>query len=411
MTPRSLSSLSFKLLLCALVCALVVPATAGYNAWTSVNVSPGVVWKNKVYPSLFGGKQTVNVLEVDLTNSAVKVQPLKASSGCSTTSGIAQGFGAVAAINGGFFGSCSSVSMIKINGTVLDTNPGWKPARATLGINQGTDTADIDWIASTNSWSAVNDALGGGPNLVTNGSVNVTQSQEGFDSSYANRNPRTAVGFNNGGKKLFLVTIDGRTSAGAGMTLSELATYMTWLGCTDAMNLDGGGSTTMWTSGNGVVNTPSDGYQRSVVSVLGIFNTGGGSSEEVIVDNGTSGFTASSNWWASSSTSGYYGSNYQVRATASTSDAATWKANLSGGTYKVYARWASGSNRASSAPYVVYHTGGSSTVYKNQQTQGGQWVLLGTYNMAAGNSTRVALSCWTSSGTYVIADAVRLVKQ
>ncbi|MEQ8819737.1 MAG: family 10 glycosylhydrolase [Sumerlaeia bacterium] len=131
-----------------------------------------------------------------------------------------------------------------------------------------------------------------------------------------------------------------------------------------------------------------------------------------IVDNNTAGWSASGNWWASSSTPGYYGSNYRVRSTASTSDAATWKVNLPvGGNYEVFARWASGSNRASSAPYIVYHKNGSTTKNMNQRTNGGQWVSLGTYNFNAGNATRVALSCWTSSGQYVIGDAIKMEKR
>jgi hypothetical protein len=323
---------------------------------------------------------------------------------------MASGAGAVAAVNGGFFGSCASVSMIKVNDQVLDTNPGWKPARATIGIDRVAKTAAIARIAATDSWPAVDDALGGGPNLRTNGANDVTWSQEGFDSSYLAKNPRTATGITSTGK-LLLVTVDGRTNAGVGMTLDELATYMGWLGAVNAMNLDGGGSTTMWTEDDGVVNTVSDGTERGVVSILAVFSTPP-APVEVVVDNDSSGWTASSNWWASSSTPGYVGSNYRVRATASTSDAATWKATLAtSGNYQVFVRYTSGSNRASAAPYIVYHTGGSTTVAVNQRVNGGQWVSLGTFNMAAGTSTRVALSCWTSSGTYVIGDAVRLVKQ
>ena len=133
---------------------------------------------------------------------------------------------------------------------------------------------------------------------------------------------------------------------------------------------------------------------------------------DVIVDNSDSGFSASSNWWTSSYTPGYYGDNYKVRATASTSDSAAWEATLpADGTYKVYVRYTSGGNRASSAPYIVYHANGSDVVYVNQQQNGGTWVSLGNFQMYQGTSVRVRLSCWTSSGDYVIGDAVKLVKQ
>jgi len=132
---------------------------------------------------------------------------------------------------------------------------------------------------------------------------------------------------------------------------------------------------------------------------------------EVIVDNTTAGgFTASSNWTVSAST-GYYGTNSMVRPTASISDSATWTANLpSAGTYTVSARWVAGTNRAASAPYQVVHTGGTATVNKNQQANGSSWQTLGTYNFNAGGNY-VRLSCWTTAGFYVSADAVRFVKQ
>lgn len=130
----------------------------------------------------------------------------------------------------------------------------------------------------------------------------------------------------------------------------------------------------------------------------------------VTADNDTSAWSASANWTVSAST-GYYGSNSRVRPTASVSDAATWTVSLpSSGTYRVDAWWVAGSNRAASAPYIVTHAGGTSTVNKNQQASGSSWQTLGTYSFNAG-STNVKLSCWTTAGFYVSGDAVRWVKQ
>ncbi len=205
-----------------------------------------------------------------------------------------------------------------------------------------------------------------------------------------------------------MVTVDGRTTAGVGMTLNELADYMIALGCNRAMNLDGGGSTTCWVNGRGVVNTPSDGSERSVAGAIGVWSQ----SLEYIVDNTSSGFSASSNWWTSTSTPGYYGTNYHVRATAAVSDAAQWSVSLpASGSYKVYARWTAGSNRASSAPYQITHSSGTTTVNVNQQQNNGTWVYLGQWNFNSGTAVRVKLSCWTTAGYYVVADAVKLVKQ
>lgn len=57
---------------------------------------------------------------------------------------------------------------------------------------------------------------------------------------------------------MILVTVDGRHDQSRGMNLHELTDLMISLGCREAINLDGGGSTTMWLADQGVVNMPSD---------------------------------------------------------------------------------------------------------------------------------------------------------
>jgi exopolysaccharide biosynthesis protein len=98
-----------------------------------------------------------------------------------------------------------------------------------------------------------------------------------YTSAFAtNRHPRTVVGLDRTGTKLTLVTVDGRQSnLSIGMTLHELSQQMILLGCTSALNLDGGGSTTLVyrdpaTHAQKVVNSPSDSRERSVADALGI---------------------------------------------------------------------------------------------------------------------------------------------
>jgi hypothetical protein len=131
------------------------------------------------------------------------------------------------------------------------------------------------------------------------------------------------------------------------------------------------------------------------------------SSVTVIVDNSSGNFSASSNWWTGSYGSPY-GSNYHVRATAAVSDQAQWSYSLANsGSYTVSAWWTDGSNRASSATYSITRSGGTSTVSVNQRVNGGKWNTLGSYTINSG-SNNVKLSCWTTSGDYVIADAVKI---
>lgn len=128
-------------------------------------------------------------------------------------------------------------------------------------------------------------------------------------------------------------------------------------------------------------------------------------SNAVIVDNQAASYTGSG-WVVGTSAPDKYGSDYRYRSTAPVSEPATFTANLPAGSRNVYAWWSAGSNRSATAPYIVYHSGGSTTVQKNQQANGGSWQLLGNFNFNAGNND-VKLSCWTTTGYVVIADAVK----
>lgn len=101
------------------------------------------------------------------------------------------------------------------------------------------------------------DVIAGLPQLVRNSKIDITWEQEKASKSFVEtRHPRTAVAKLKDGKFLML-TVDGRSEASAGLDLYDLAKYMLELGAVDAMNLDGGGSTTMFLDGK-VVNKTSD---------------------------------------------------------------------------------------------------------------------------------------------------------
>jgi hypothetical protein len=114
-------------------------------------------------------------------------------------------------------------------------------------------------------------AVGGGPRLVRDGSVVTEHRLERFADTFATaRHPRTGVGLR--GTEVVFVTVDGRQPGySAGMTLPEFARFFVDLGCSDAMNLDGGGSTTMVVRGR-IVNSPSDGVERKVADALALFS-------------------------------------------------------------------------------------------------------------------------------------------
>lgn len=102
------------------------------------------------------------------------------------------------------------------------------------------------------------DIVAGVPQLIKNGKLAITWQEEKAGKDFTeSRHPRTAVAKLTDGKFL-MVTIDGRQPEHSiGMNLQELAELLLELGATDAMNLDGGGSTMMYLDGK-VVNKPSD---------------------------------------------------------------------------------------------------------------------------------------------------------
>lgn len=110
--------------------------------------------------------------------------------------------------------------------------------------------------------------IGGGPRLLKSGQVYISRNSEQFKSDIANsRAARTAVGINKEGKLVFATVDKCRQSASsaksAGATLDELAQIMKDLGCVDAMNLDGGSSSTMVISSE-IINTPCGGAEKAV---------------------------------------------------------------------------------------------------------------------------------------------------
>lgn len=114
-------------------------------------------------------------------------------------------------------------------------------------------------------------AFGGGAILVSEGQV-----VSNFSHVISGYNPRSAIGIDKNGTTLYLVAVDGRQTSSKGMTMSELAQLMHSLGCYNAVNLDGGGSTnmvasTVWDKEMHSVNSPTE--NRRVINAVGITHT------------------------------------------------------------------------------------------------------------------------------------------
>lgn len=132
-------------------------------------------------------------------------------------------------------------------------------------------------FAIDDRWMDAQFMMASGPLLVLDGKVNMTMNA---DSSRAKEiAPRTAIAIDGDKNTVHLITVDGRQSGSAGMTLTQFANYLVQLGVDRAINLDGGGSTTMGIrkyGSNDVVlaNSPSGGIQRRISAIIEAISTG-----------------------------------------------------------------------------------------------------------------------------------------
>ncbi|QGS69391.1 hypothetical protein CV093_17115 [Oceanobacillus sp. 143] len=135
------------------------------------------------------------------------------------------------------------------------------------------DEVNITYAPKVDGDSLMNFAIGGNIKLVENGQVPANLD----DSTTA---PRTAVGFSEDGKTMILAVVDGRQADSRGMTFKELGDLMQEYDAYQALNIDGGGSTTMVAREPGeadaeVVNNPSDGTERYVPNGIGVYAEAG----------------------------------------------------------------------------------------------------------------------------------------
>jgi len=117
---------------------------------------------------------------------------------------------------------------------------------ANLSSLKVNDHVKLD-IKTNPDWENVNHIISGGPYLVKDGQVYVDIQDQKL-LAIGGRNPRTAIGYTKD-NRFIIITADGREGSSIGMTLKELGFLMKSLGCVNAMNLDGGGSTVMYVNG------------------------------------------------------------------------------------------------------------------------------------------------------------------
>lgn len=188
-----------------------------------------------------------------------------------TTSEIAKDHGAVFAVNGDYYGFREDGVIIR-NGTLYRD----EPARTGLALFQdGTMGAYDEKQVTAKSLleRGVTQTLSFGPTLIQEGQVNADLDNVKIDTNFGNRsiqsaNPRTGIGLIAPNHYVFVV-VDGRKEGySRGMTLTEFAQVFEDLGCTEAYNLDGGGSSTMYFRGRVVNNPQGKERERGVSDIL-----------------------------------------------------------------------------------------------------------------------------------------------
>jgi hypothetical protein len=242
-------------------------------------VSDGV-WRRVIRSP--AGPWTINVLYVDLDrcNAAEAVKGTDSAAGrfkvTEMLAALRTREPVVAGVNGDFFTlrSGAPTNLLIVNGRML-TPPNKQPVLAF----DSTGMPHIETFTLADGRLAPfypKNAVGGRPRLVRDSAIVGEVDTEG-QASFRERNPRTAAGIARNGKRLILVAVDGREYENAGMTLREMAQTMLGLGARDAINLDGGGSTTLVYADPDsagrlrIANHPSDpGGERTVGDALAI---------------------------------------------------------------------------------------------------------------------------------------------
>jgi uncharacterized protein YigE (DUF2233 family) len=135
--------------------------------------------------------------------------------------------------------------------------------------NASTGETKILSESSLKKWK-VQTAVGGGPVLLQNGEIKITNNEEMMFAGKAmnNKEPRTAMGYTKDGRLIILVVQGRFPGIAEGAALPEEARIFKDLGCWEALNLDGGGSSCLLINGKNTIEPSSKGVQRPVPAVF-----------------------------------------------------------------------------------------------------------------------------------------------
>lgn len=253
------------ILLCSLTCSLFAQTKADSIAivsaqWETTTTSDQIIHKRAVFPDLYKGPQYINLIEIPSTK---KLHYDIAISEMKQTSLISKENQALASINGSFYNMKEGFSVCYLGKgkEVIDTTENHLFKRCTGAVYvHKKKTRILPWNKEIEARykQKKGATLASGPLLMLDGESVWNDENDSFNKT---KHPRSAI-FTTKDKKTVFITVDGRRKGNAtGVSIAELTHLIRILGGHDALNLDGGGSTTLWLEGtpeNGVLNSPSD---------------------------------------------------------------------------------------------------------------------------------------------------------
>lgn len=246
------------------------------EGWTTTQVYPGLKWHNfEGTDPVTSRPQKVNVIEADLSNPSLLFKFVYSNTD-KKVSEMAGAQNALAATNASYGASQDGVVHIKTDGTVRRTidasvegYTAWKH-KAAVWYDGVSAFGFYNYHSNVSASKAAYEAdrhqnlYSSAPLLIEKGNkVNLS----GFGGNSASLHPRTVLAVTES-RRLLLITIDGRLSTAKGMTCPEMQSFLGRFFAPEyAINMDGGGSTAMYVSGNGIVNYPCHGTAEDAEDV------------------------------------------------------------------------------------------------------------------------------------------------
>lgn len=381
-----------------------------------------------------GAKVRAMYATVDLRDKNLKLRAVGSNSRRETTLESYQRTNAIFAINGGYFSSTKSESLLVRDGDLIAAGP-TNFTRGAFGLTNGKP--EVVWPYASDSLKAIfhfNDpvkiksgqllkskktpwlpsqAVGAGPVLIKGGKIRDTSLEEGFGAGHLLRHPRSAIGYSNE-HTLVMMVVDGRQQSSAGVTIKELAQMMFEVGCYEAVNLDGGGSSAM-IAADEVVNVPADipngnrhSLRRNASALVLTEEFSSIQRRKFVID------TDSENYveygvWKSSNQVNYYGESASREAVANNTNKSIYKfANIKPDSFQLAAWWTIDGNNTRNAKYIFHHQGSVDTIEVDQTSyeSNGRWNVLGRLFISDGDYLEVIAN---NKNKKLVTDAIRLI--